>query len=83
MVQLETQQGEQLFGVVRYIGDAPGQGGRWAGVEMEDEVRGGNNGWIQVSHPSYYPSAPAVIFQSVARPCLSCGSSKVSIVVFC
>ena len=49
MVQLETQQGEQLFGVVRYIGDVHGQGGRWAGVEMEEEVRGGNNGWMQVS----------------------------------
>jgi len=46
MVQLETQQGEQMFGVVKYIGDAPGPG-RWAGVEMEDEVRGGNNGWAQ------------------------------------
>ena len=48
MVQLETQQGEQMFGVVKYIGDVPGPG-RWAGVEMEDEVRGGNNGWLQVS----------------------------------
>ena len=47
MVQLETQQGEKLFGVVKYIGDVPGPG-RWAGVEMEEEVRGGNNGWIQV-----------------------------------
>eukprot|EP00092_Neocalanus_flemingeri_P002451 GFUD01002621.1.p1 GENE.GFUD01002621.1~~GFUD01002621.1.p1 ORF type:complete len:843 (+),score=248.73 GFUD01002621.1:275-2530(+) len=47
MVQLETQQGEQLFGVVKYIGDVPGQGGRWAGVEMEEELRGGNNGWMQ------------------------------------
>jgi len=47
MVQLETQQGEQLFGVVRYIGDVPGQGGRWAGVEMEEEVRGGTSGWVQ------------------------------------
>lgn len=46
MVQLETQQGEQMFGVVKYIGDVPGPG-RWAGVEMEDEVRGGNNGWLQ------------------------------------
>ena len=47
MVQLETQQGEQMFGVVKYIGDVPGPG-RWAGVEMEEEVRGGNNGWVQV-----------------------------------
>lgn len=46
MVQLETQQGDKLFGVVKYIGDVPGPG-RWAGVEMEEEVRGGNNGWIQ------------------------------------
>ena len=41
MVQLETQHGEQLCGVVRYCGDVPGRAGRWVGVEMEEEIRGG------------------------------------------
>ena len=48
MVQLETQHGEQLCGVVRYCGDSPGRPGRWVGVEMEEEIRGGSNGWAQV-----------------------------------
>ena len=48
MVQLETRDGEQMCGVVRYCGDIPGRSGRWAGVEMEEEVRGGSNGWTQV-----------------------------------
>ena len=52
MVQLETQHGEQLCGVVRYCGDIPGRTGRWAGVEMEEEVRGGSNGWAQVNFPT-------------------------------
>ena len=49
MVQLETQHGEQLCGVVRYCGDVPGRAGRWVGVEMEEEIRGGGNGWAQVT----------------------------------
>ena len=49
MVQLETQHGEQLCGVVRYCGDVPGRTGRWVGVEMEEEIRGGGNGWAQVN----------------------------------
>ena len=45
MVQLQTLGGEQLFGVVRYVGENPGQGGgRWAGVEMEGELKGGHSG---------------------------------------
>ena len=50
MVQLETQHGEQLCGVVRYCGDVPGRVGRWVGVEMEEEIRGGGNGWAQVTN---------------------------------
>ena len=49
MVQLETQLGEQLCGVVRYCGEVPGRTGRWVGVEMEEEIRGGGNGWAQVN----------------------------------
>ena len=49
MVQLETQLGEQLCGVVRYCGEVPGRTGRWVGVEMEEEIRGGGNGWAQVT----------------------------------
>ena len=49
MVQLETQLGEQLCGVVRYCGEVPGRAGRWVGVEMEEEIRGGGNGWAQVT----------------------------------
>ena len=52
MVQLETRDGEQMCGVVRYCGDIPGRSGRWAGVEMEEEVRGGSNGWTQVKFSS-------------------------------
>jgi len=47
MVQLETQHGEELCGVVRYCGDSPARPGRWVGVEMEEEIRGGTNGWVQ------------------------------------
>ena len=50
MVQLETVQGDRLAGVVRYTGPVPGrQGTAWAGVELEEEVRGGGSGWIQAS----------------------------------
>ena len=46
MVQLATPQGEHLFGVVRYVGDLSGQQGRWAGVEMENELKGGHGGTV-------------------------------------
>lgn len=52
MVQLETQHGEELCGVVRYCGHIPGRQGRWVGVEMEEEIRGGSNGWAQVKSPN-------------------------------
>ena len=48
MVQLETDTGDKMCGVVRYCGDFPGRPGHWVGVEMEEEIRGGGNGWVQV-----------------------------------
>ena len=48
MVQLETDTGDKMCGVVRYCGDFPGRPGHWVGVEMEEEIRGGCNGWVQV-----------------------------------
>jgi len=47
MVQLETEAGDKMCGVVRYCGDYPQRPGHWVGVELEDEVRGGSNGWTQ------------------------------------
>ena len=49
MVQLETVTGDKMCGVVRYCGDIPPRPGAWVGVEMEEEVRGGYNGWVEVS----------------------------------
>ena len=57
MVQLETVTGDKMCGVVRYCGDWPGVGhtstgpvhARWCGVELEEEIRGGGHGWVQVS----------------------------------
>lgn len=59
MVQLETVTGDKMCGVVRYCGDWPGPGAghtstgaahaRWCGVELEEEIRGGGHGWVQVS----------------------------------
>jgi ubiquitin thioesterase CYLD len=46
MVQLRTPEGENLFGVVRFEGEVPGAAGRWAGVEMENEVKGGHSGTV-------------------------------------
>ena len=46
MVQLRSAEGEHLFGVVRYVGEAPGAAGRWAGVEMEGELKGGHAGLV-------------------------------------
>lgn len=46
MVQLRTAEGENMFGVVRYVGDAPGAPGRWAGVELEGELKGGHTGLV-------------------------------------
>ena len=48
MVQLETVTGDKMCGVVRYCGELH-PGTRWAGVELEEEVRGGGQGWVQVS----------------------------------
>ena len=42
---MEGGEGE-VFGVVRYIGDIDGE--MSAGVEMEEEVVGAHNGWLQV-----------------------------------
>ena len=52
MVQLETVTGDKMCGVVRYCGEWPGPGpgtSRWCGVELEEEIRGGGHGWVQVS----------------------------------
>ena len=57
MVQLETVTGDKMCGVVRYCGEWPGAGhtntgpahARWCGVELEEEIRGGGHGWVQVS----------------------------------
>ena len=46
MVQLSTVEGENHFGVVRYVGDMPGVAGTWAGVELESEVKGGHAGTV-------------------------------------
>ena len=55
MVQLETVTGDKMCGVVRYCGEWPGHTNngpthaRWCGVELEEEIRGGGHGWVQVS----------------------------------
>ena len=56
MVQLETDTGDKMCGVVRYCGDFPGRPGHWVGVEMEEELRGGCNGWVQVKLSTTTPS---------------------------
>lgn len=56
MVQLETVTGDKMCGVVRYCGEWPGHTNngpthaRWCGVELEEEIRGGGHGWVQVRH---------------------------------
>lgn len=55
MVQLETVTGDKMCGVVRYCGEWPGHTNngpahaQWCGVELEEEIRGGGHGWVQVS----------------------------------
>ena len=55
MVQLEAVTGDKMCGVVRYCGEWPGHSNngpahaQWCGVELEEEIRGGGHGWVQVS----------------------------------
>ena len=71
MVQLETEAGDKMCGVVRYCGDYPQRPGHWVGVELEDEVRGGSNGWTQV-RKKYFKICLIGVYRQVCFNALYC-----------
>ena len=84
MVQLETVTGDKMCGVVRYMGDIPPRPGHWVGVEMEEEVRGGHNGWMEVCNqqqtmneclPSLFTN-PDIFGQTFFRSSVACTSNN-------
>jgi len=66
MVQLETEEGDRYFGVVRYLEDlaSPGARGRLAGIELEDEVPGGGDGRLDGKQLFPCPPGKAVFLPS-------------------
>ena len=76
MVQLEAVTGDKMCGVVRYCGEWPGHSNngpvhaQWCGVELEEEIRGGGHGWVQVSITPI--TEDCAFIGHLARQCSAC-----------